>query len=538
MKLDNIRIGKKLLSMVILALFLLIGMNAYSVITQSQSSMQERKAKLKAQVNTTVSLAKHFYAQQNQLGLTTAKQQAINAIQALRYDGNNYFWITNPQQNIIMHPTKPELNGKDASSFKDASGKFHWREMSRISQTTGQGFLKYTWNNPQNENLDKISYVVYIPEWDWIIGSGLLVDDINQKLYSDATKNVLALILCAVILLLLSKKITDSITYPLQEMITQMHYVADGDMTIRFHRHRKDEIGEMSSELDRMLDKTQEALQLAHESADKSAQMAMSIASTSEESAVSIQSQHVQLEQLATAMDQMTATIADVAHNAEQTASATVTITSQAEKSGEGMASTFSKTEQISSQIGSANKLVEELKEGVIEISTVVGVIRGISEQTNLLALNAAIEAARAGEQGRGFAVVADEVRHLATRTQESTNEIQQTIDTLTQSAISAAKAMQQSNISVNDNVETVVSTKDSLNEMVLGLKDANDRVIQIASAAEQQGAVSDEVNHNVSSVNLSIREISSAASHLAEQSQTLAEVSTTLNHHLSYFKV
>ena len=156
MKLSNLSIKSKLVSIVILSVVLLVMASTFNLMQQRASSMEERQDKLSAQVETAVSLAQHYYDQRNVLGEETAKKQALQAIETLRYDSTNYFWILNQQLNIISHPLKPELNGKNAGNLRDGGGKHHWREMVTISQTAQQkGFLDYQWKSPNGELKEK-----------------------------------------------------------------------------------------------------------------------------------------------------------------------------------------------------------------------------------------------------------------------------------------------------------------------------------------------------------------------------------------------
>jgi methyl-accepting chemotaxis protein len=202
------------------------------------------------------------------------------------------------------------------------------------------------------------------------------------------------------------------------------------------------------------------------------------------------------------------------------------------------MDTTASDISSISDDITQTHHSLEELKQGVSDISNVVTVIHEVSEQTNLLALNAAIEAARAGEQGRGFAVVADEVRNLASRTQESTAQVQITIDKLTEKTNNVLSMMSNNQQKINVSSEVASEAKQQLDSIVENLLRANDMIAEIAAAADQQGVVSNEVNENVTTIHSSAGEIRQASQYLAKQSQVMATASDELNQMLAYFKV
>lgn len=511
----------------------------FNLLQQKNASLQERKDKLSAQVETAVNLAHYYYNQRDTLGNEQAQQQALQAIQALRYDDTNYFWILNQQLQVVMHPLKPNLNGKSANNFKDGAGKFHWREMVSISKTPEQkGFLDYQWKSPQGQLKDKISYVQLVPEWKWIVGSGILVADIQEAFYDLAIKQAIIATILSAILFAMGFTISNNIIIPLNRLIDNTRKIAQGDLRSRMNMSRKDELGKMSVQLDDMLDKLQDTLSTAHHSASNSSDMASHIAQASEEAATSVNSQHAQLEMLSTAMTEMSVTISDVATNAENTSVSTNKVTEHAHLNDHAMERTSQAILEVAQNTSTANELIKELQTGVNEISNVVDVIRDISDQTNLLALNAAIEAARAGEQGRGFAVVAEEVRNLASRTQNSTDEVQHTIEKLTEQAEKTFTAMQSSYEKVSQSVQASDETRDQLNVIVNEMQKANDMVAQIAAASEQQSTVATEMNQNVSSVHLSANEILQASQSLAIDSQEMAHSAEHLSEQLKYFKV
>ncbi|MDG3084836.1 methyl-accepting chemotaxis protein [Vibrio hannami] len=536
--LGNLSIKRKLHLLVVISCVIMTAIALYGLMEQRNSALKDRKAKLESQVEQTVALVDYYHTLIPQLGEEAAKAHALDAIKALRYDGKNYFWITSQSLEVLMHPIKPALIGKDATNFKDGNGKYHWQEMARISRSTQHGFLDYSWKSPDGEILDKVSYVYYVKDWDWIIGSGVLVSDINEAFFSNIFKTAMAILIGTILLGAVSMLIGKNIVNPIEYLLNKVHSISNGDMTIRFHTKRKDEIGDISRDMNHMLERLQSALVLASSSANDSVDMVSSIASSSEQTAHSTNAQHTQLELLATAMNQMSTANAEVSRNAGDASATTESVAGLADKSSKDMEIVVQSIEDADNQMALTSELVEELNSGVLAIAEVVDVIRGISEQTNLLALNAAIEAARAGEYGRGFAVVADEVRTLATNTNNSTEQIQESISKLTSSASNASQAVSSGREKVRECVAKSERTRNELISMIEILTMANDMVTQIASSSEEQHAVSNEINENIVAISQSAHEVREAATGVAGQTQVLVGNADQLNQSLRYFSV
>ncbi|MGX9463580.1 methyl-accepting chemotaxis protein [Shewanella sp. A14] len=536
--LDNLTIRKKLNILVSFSLLIILALGALGLYEQKRTSLLERKSKLKAQVETTVSLVKYYNRHSQSLGEAVAKEMAIKAIQALRYDDKNYFWITNPQVKIVMHPTSPELNGTDASNIQDSSGKLFWQEMAKIAKEQNRGYLDYTWTTNEGVEQEKISYVAYIPEWQWIVGSGLLVSDLNDVFISSLIREGIIIGIVSILLLVTSFFIGQNIVQPIEILQAKVKLIAKGDLTTRLHSKRKDEVGAISHDMDEMLDKIHSAITLANHSATQSTHLVDDLASSSNKNSASVQSQYMQLELLATAMDEMNSTNVEVTRNAEFAATTTSAVATAAESSSNDMSLTVRRISDADQAMASVTELVEHLKHSVLNIADVTLSIQKISEQTNLLALNAAIEAARAGEHGRGFSVVADEVRALAANTNQATNQIQSSIEELTDSASKASEAVFASRKQVQGCVAVSQDTGTSLQAMVAKLKSANDMVTQIASSAEEQSAVSNEISENVTAIKTSANEINIVTTHLVSQSQELVQNSAALSNNIAFFKL
>ncbi|CAK1707542.1 methyl-accepting chemotaxis protein [Vibrio crassostreae] len=535
--LDNVYIKTKIQMTIGIATILMLVSGVFNLYLQREEILEERHDKIQTQVETAVSLVQYFRTNKS-LEKKDAQAAAKKALSALRYDDNNYFWVTNTNNKLIIHPRRPNSIGQDMTNIRDSKGNYHWQEMSRIAKKNSSGFLNYTWSDPQGKEKDKISYVSYIPEWDWIIGSGLLISDIQEDVYTNIIQQSILLAIIIGILFSISFLIGNSIVKPIEQFIENVNIIASGNLTTSFQQNRTDEIGELNRGLCKMQTTIRGTLIAAQSTADKASLLAESIASTSEETAQSLASQNSQLEQISTAMSEMSATINNVAMNAEYSSEKTSEASRQAQTSSQSMVTTLEDVSAISLSIDETTQLMATLKHGVDNIGQVVQVIQEVSEQTNLLALNAAIEAARAGEQGRGFAVVADEVRNLASRTQDSTSQVQSTINELLASTSEVLIVMESNNSSINMCVETAQQTKDTLVSMVSSLNGANDMVAQIAASAEQQGIVSNEMSENVSTIHLSAREINQASVHMAYQTQEMASAAEELKQLLTYFKL
>ena len=347
-----------------------------------------------------------------------------------------------------------------------------------------------------------------------------------------------ATLLVILLMGLLGLAISRSIVNPLAEINKAMARVAAGDLVVSIPVLGRDELGAVASSTNQGLDAIRRALLEASQGARNVADAALRIAASAEQTNQAVNSQRDQLAQLATAMNEMSATIADVAGHAENTARDTQDATSEAGLGNQDVHASVHGIQALATEVDQATLQVNQLKEGVMQIGEVTAVISAISEQTNLLALNAAIEAARAGEQGRGFAVVADEVRQLASRTRHSTEEIQSTITQLQQRAVTAASAMDASRKLAESSVNQSEKAGQDLSLIVNHIQHVSDMATQIATAAEQQSMVAEDMNRNVSGINDSALEMSQAASQLAQESELLAGLSRSLDERLALFRL
>ncbi|GAC1034787.1 methyl-accepting chemotaxis protein [Pseudomonas sp. No.21] len=357
--------------------------------------------------------------------------------------------------------------------------------------------------------------------------------------YASATNAVISvLVIAALVTVALAWALTRSITVPLGEAVLVAGVVASGDLTGRIDTAGNDEPAKLLTALQRMQQQLRGTIQQIGNSATQLASAAEELNAVTEEGNRSLTRQHDEIEMAATAVNEMTAAVEEVARNASSTSDASRASEESAQSGRDRVQQTVQAIRSMSQEVAHTSTLVEGLADRAQSISKVLDVIRAIAEQTNLLALNAAIEAARAGEQGRGFAVVADEVRALAHRTQESTREIEQMIGSIQSGTGEAVGAMNQNDQRARQMLEIAEAAGRALEEITEQVGQINERTLVIASAAEEQAQVAREVDRNL----VNIRDISvqtaTGANQTAAASQELSRLAVELNGMVARFTV
>ncbi|WP_354676177.1 methyl-accepting chemotaxis protein [Pseudomonas syringae] len=332
--------------------------------------------------------------------------------------------------------------------------------------------------------------------------------------------------------------ITRQITTPLQETLEVVERVAAGDLSRNLNVGRKDELGRLQSTIQRMTLSLRELVGGIRDGVTQIASAAEELSAVTEQTSAGVNSQKVETDQVATAMHEMTATVQEVARNAEEASEAAVAADQQAREGERVVNEAIAQIERLAVAVGNSSQAMGALQQESDKIGSVLDVIKSVAQQTNLLALNAAIEAARAGEAGRGFAVVADEVRSLAQRTQKSTEEIEALIVSLqsgTQQATAVMDSSRELSASSVDLTRRAGGSLENITKTVSAIQSMNQ---QIAAAAEQQSATAEEINRSIINVRDVSEQTSAASEETAASSVELARLGTHLQTLVSRFTI
>ncbi len=532
-KVTSISIGTFILMTVMLTLYFLPMME--------KTLKEQKKQKTQNLVEVAFSLIKDFDArvQNGEMSLDEAKQSAAIAIKGLRYNKNDYFWINDLEPKMVMHPHKPQLDGKNLAGFKDPNGKHLFVEFVDVSRKNGEGFVDYLWPKPgMDAPVEKISFVKLYKPWGWIVGSGIYIDSIHTEIGMLSMRIVLVFLATMFISLIGTLFITRMINASLEKCVNFAETIESGDLTGDIQMDQKDEAGILAGVLSGMsanLHKTIEQIHITTKAVNNSSEE-LSTSTTKISDDISEQSR--QIEQSAAATVEVSQTIMDVAKNASEASNSAKESVDIANEGKSVVEKTVMSMMNIAGNVEKSSQTIGALGESSKQIGDIINVINDIAGQTNLLALNAAIEAARAGEQGRGFAVVADEVRKLAEKTSEATEKITEMIVRIQRETDESVTSMNMSKTEAEEGVKLAENADVSLTNIVKASNQCLDMVQSIAAATEEQSAAIEEVTSNIESVVTGFEASSEEVMRINNLTISLSQVSFELTSLIDWFKV
>ncbi|WP_330208726.1 MULTISPECIES: methyl-accepting chemotaxis protein [unclassified Pseudomonas] len=509
-----------------------------------QRLLAEARATLQNYVSVALGTIKPLYDASAQNDME-ARAQAIKMLSQVNYAKDGYFFGYDSQAVRLFKGNSPDGVGK---SFKDVPDVSALVEAGKA----GTHYLEYLTTMPGlTEVSPRLGYTEYLPKWDMTFGSSINLDNIDvqvlqlQKDVGQRQQQMLFTIVGITLLVLVviaaaALWTVAGILRPLLQMKDNLDNIAagEGDLTQRLAVTSQDELGELGSSFNRFVDKIHGLVRQITEMTAQLTGLVGEVTDQTQRSEQAMERQRHETDQVATAINQMLAAAQEVAKSAQGASVAAQQTDAEGQAAKRVVDGSIQQIHALVNDIRHSGASLDSLQTDVSSIVSVLGVIRSIADQTNLLALNAAIEAARAGEAGRGFAVVADEVRALASRTQQSTQEIQGMIDRLQQGTLGAVQAMRRSSEAGDGTSVRANEAGASLDAISQLIGTINTMNAQIASAAEEQTAVAEEINRSVHQIAVAVESVADETRLSASTSRDLTALNNRLGQLLRQFRI
>ena len=472
----------------------------------------------------------------------TAKKSVLEIIKNMRYDHGNYLWVNDYTPKMVMHPIKSSLNGKKLSAYKDKAGNYLFNDMVKVVKEKGDGFVKYFWTKPGSEKVyPKISYVKGFPEWNWIVGSGIYIDSVKAAVHSVIRKTIPIYAISFLLIIAIFMLVRQSVFINLNELTSRLKDIAEGegDLTKVLDDKNSTEFQNIIRYFNLFVNNMKNSFIQLKESINSLGEQVNRITEIEDKTYSIANNENENIESIAAAMNQMSATIGHISENVLQAMELSKKNDSIANEVASYSDELAEKLQNISEGNRELQALLEKVNEQSENMVQVIDIIKDVSDQTNLLALNAAIEAARAGEAGKGFAVVADEVRKLAEKTMHSTDEIASILKENQQGILGVVKKVELN----TEDIFTVANIakeklRNSMLEMSKATNETEGEITTVATAMEEQATTVQNINENTSAIARNMETLMSTVEELKIIIEKLNLITDKTKKEIDKFKV
>ena len=505
------------------------------------SMLDDRKQTTKNLVEVATGIIAHHHklAQDGKLPDEEARKAARESLRNLRYGSNDYYFILDNNHHYVLMPPKPENEGKDAKDFKDTNGKLLMQEIVSAAKAGG-GFVDYWFPKAgQTKSEPKLSYAAPFAPWGWVIGTGIYIDDVDAEYRHNAFLlggiSLALLLALGLVGWLVSASILRQLGGEPAAAAAVMQQVAGGDLTASVGNPPA---GSLLHALGSMVASLRELVREINNGANQVVGNAEQISNASREVAIAAEHQADATSAMAAAIEELTVSSNHISDSARDTENNSREAMDLAGEGSQRVEQATVAIQKIATTVSDASTRIHTLEDRANQVSSIANVIKDIAGQTNLLALNAAIEAARAGEQGRGFAVVADEVRKLAERTSSATTEIEQMIVGIQGDTVGAVEAMNAALPEVEQGVHLAGSASESLRAIESGAGRTLERIGEVADATREQSAASTSIAQRVETIAQMVEETTATIRGTAETAGQLEQIAQGLKGQIGRFKV